>query len=66
MAAKNNITGDEIKTSSYSKNGRENHDLIFAKRTALEWAKIEGFTICVDEENKDEKISYSEFKKLFL
>jgi hypothetical protein len=66
MAAKNNITGDEIKTSSYSKNGRENHDLIFAKRTVQEWAKIEGFTICVDEEDENEKISYSKFKKLFL
>lgn len=66
MASKNNITGDEIKTSSYSKNGRENHDLIFAKRTVQEWAKIEGLTVSVDEISESEKISYSEFKELNL
>ena len=65
MATKNNVTGDEIKTSSYSKQGRENHDLIFAKKTAQEWAKIEGIMISVDTVIESEKISYSQFKKIF-
>lgn len=62
--AKNDITGDTIQTSALSKQGRENHDLIFAKKTIEEWARIEGFTICVDGEDEPQKISYSEFKKI--
>lgn len=37
MAARNPITNDEIKSRSYSKTGRDNHDRIFAKKTAQGW-----------------------------
>lgn len=40
MATKNSITGAEIKTSAYSKQGRDNHDLIFSKKLPSEWLKI--------------------------
>lgn len=66
MATKSPITGDEIKTSALSKEGRDNFDVIFAKRTVEEWAKIEGVTIFSDGEDKPRKISYSEFRKDFL
>jgi len=62
MAAKNDITGAEIKTSALSKKGRENFDDIFAKRTFEEWAEIEKLPICIDEGTTIKtKISYSEF-----
>ena len=67
MAAKNNITGDEIKSRVYSAEARERHADIFAKRTFNEWLDIEG----LDEIPRKlggsfikEKISYSEFKSL--
>lgn len=41
MTAKNNITGDEIKSKSLSKQGRDNWDIAFAKKTAIEWAKLD-------------------------
>jgi hypothetical protein len=68
--AKNDITGAEIKTSSYSKQGRENHDSIFAKRPALEWAEKENVKILDPDGFRNDDgvtlltpISYSEFKK---
>jgi hypothetical protein len=62
MAAKNDITGAEIKTSALSKEGRENFDDIFAKRTFEEWAEIENLSICIHAGRTNKtKISYSEF-----
>jgi hypothetical protein len=61
---------EEIKSRSYSQEGRKNHDRIFAKKTIPEWAK--------DEENRvvdmerwewnegfcfDKPISYYEFQQ---
>lgn len=70
MAAKNDITQASIQTSSYSKQGRENHDLIFAKRSALEWAEKENVKILDPDGFRNDDgvtvetpISYSEFKK---
>lgn len=67
MAAKNNITGDEIKSRILSKEGRDKYEGIFAKRTLNEWLDIEG----LDEIPRKlggsfttEKISYSQFKKI--
>lgn len=67
MAAKNNITGDEIKSRILSKEGRDKYDSIFAKRTFNEWLDIED----LDEIPRKlggsfitEKISYSQFKKI--
>jgi hypothetical protein len=37
--SKNNITGADIQTKSYSKDGRENHDFIFRKQNATQWCK---------------------------
>lgn len=37
MASKNDFTGDSIQSGIYSAQGRFNHDLIFAKKTAQEW-----------------------------
>lgn len=44
MAAKNDITGSEIKSGVYSKSGRENHDRIFAKKSAYDWLATEEFS----------------------
>ena len=43
MATTNNITGAEIKSSVYTQQGRDNHDRIFAKRSATEWLCSEEF-----------------------
>jgi hypothetical protein len=69
MATKNNVTGDEIKTSSYSEEGRRNHDRIFAKKPATEWAKedgvyildADGFDRVGEGVTVDTPISYKEF-----
>ena len=70
MAAKNNITGDEIKSKSLSSKGRENWNKIFAKKSALEWAKEDDVTILDpdgfrydDGVTVHTPISYAEFSK---
>lgn len=70
MAATNDITNAEIKTSAYSKQGRDNHDRIFAKKSAHEWALLDGVIIkspdgfrWKDGVDMDTKISYKEFTK---
>lgn len=37
MAARNDVTGAEIKSRALSAQGRENWVLIFGKKTAFEW-----------------------------
>ena len=39
MSAKNDITGDAMKSRILSKEGRDNWDNIFGKKTAYEWLK---------------------------
>jgi hypothetical protein len=70
MPATNSITNAEIKTSAYSQQGRKNHDRIFAKKTAIEWAQEEqiltiygGLFDRGDGITIDTPISFSEFKK---
>jgi len=70
MATKNNITGDEIKSKVLSKQGRENWDRAFTKKTAIEWAKLEEIIILDtygfrdgDEITIDTLISYAEYSK---
>lgn len=69
MASRNNITNAEIKTSAYSKQGRENHDRIFAKKSAHEWLKEHTVKIInpdgwgwEDGITMDTPISYFEFQ----
>lgn len=64
--ARNDITGQYIKSRTYTKEARDRHGDIFAKRTFNEWLDIEG----MDEVPQKlggkfitEKISYSDFKK---
>jgi hypothetical protein len=70
MAAKNNITGDEIKSKSLSSKGRENWDKIFAKKPATEWAEMKKIVILDpdgfrydDGVTVHTPISYSEFSR---
>lgn len=70
MATKNNITGDEIKSKTLSKQGRDNWDIVFAKKTAIEWAKLDEIVTLDPEsfENGDgitieTPISYTEYSK---
>ncbi len=70
MATKNNITGDEIKSKILSKQGRDNWDIVFAKKTAIEWAKLDEIVTLDPEsfENGDgitieTPISYTEYSK---
>lgn len=39
MAARNDVTGDEIKSKALSQKGRDNWDNIFKKQTAWDWLK---------------------------
>ena len=43
MPAKNDITGDEIKSKGLSKQGRDNWDRIFKKQNAHAWLKELGY-----------------------
>ncbi len=71
MAATNDITGAEIKSGAYTSRGRDNHDRIFAKKTAYEWLQTEefaGIQILDDDgwRNADgvkleDRISYKDF-----
>jgi hypothetical protein len=70
MASRNSITGDEIKSKILSSQGRQNHDRIFAKKSAHEWLKDETVTMMDpdgwrydDGVTMDTPISYSEFQK---
>lgn len=70
MAAINDITGAEIKSKSFSKQGRDNWDKIFAKKTAYEWLESESFKLLDpdgwrqdDGVTLDTPISYAEFSK---
>jgi hypothetical protein len=70
MATKNSITGDEIKSKALSAKGRANWDKIFAKKTALAWAKEDNIFIMdadgfnwQDGITVDSLISYSEYSK---
>ena len=76
MATKNNITGDEIKSGIYSKQGRFNYELIFSKKSAQEWIEFlpeyRNYRILDpdgwrwdDGVNLETKVSYSEFIKRF-
>lgn len=70
MATRNNITGDEIKSKALTAAGRENHDRIFAKKSAHEWLKAESVQILDpdgwrydDGVTMDTPISYTDFKR---
>jgi len=70
MATKNNITGDEIKSKVLSKQGRENWDKAFTKKTAIEWAKLDEIIILDPDGFRDGDgiaidtlISYAEYSK---
>jgi hypothetical protein len=43
MAAKNDITGDDIKSKALSERGRANWDNIFKKQSAWDWLKELGY-----------------------
>jgi hypothetical protein len=67
--AKNDITGDEIKSKSFSAKGRENYDRIYAKKTAHQWLEADPTVImhdpdgwrCSDGVTMDTPITYSEY-----
>ena len=70
MATKNNITGDEIKSKILSKQGRENWDKAFAKKTAIEWAQLDEIIILDPDGFRDNDvitietpISYAEYNR---
>lgn len=68
--SKNNITGDEIKSKILSEEGRQNHDKIFAKKSAHEWLKNDPSVIIMhdpdgwrfgDGIDMDTPITYTEY-----
>lgn len=70
MAAKSPITNDEIKSKTLSKQGRENWDIVFAKKTAIEWAELDEIVILDPDGFRDSDgitietpISYTEYNK---
>jgi hypothetical protein len=70
MATKNNITGDEIKSKTLSKQGRDNWEIAFSRKTAIEWAELDGIATLDPKtfENGDgitvkTPISYTEYRK---
>ena len=74
MAAKNDITGDDIKSKTLSERGRANWDNIFKKQSAWDWLKELGYnenTIIdpdgwrYDDVTMDTPISRSEFFNRF-
>jgi hypothetical protein len=74
MAAKNDITGDDIKSKALSEKGRANWDNIFKKQSASDWLKELGYnenTIIdpdgwrYDDVTMDTPISRSEFFNRF-
>jgi hypothetical protein len=74
MAAKNDITGDDIKSKALSEKGRANWDNIFKKQSAWDWLKELGYnenTIIdpdgwrYDDVTMDTPISRSDFFNRF-
>jgi len=74
MAAKNDITGDDIKSKALSERGRSNWDNIFKKQSAWDWLKELGYnenTIIdpdgwrYDDVTMDTPISRSDFFNRF-
>ena len=74
MAAKNDITGDDIKSKTLSERGRANWDNIFKKQSAWDWLKELGYnenTIIdpdgwrYDDVTMDTPISRSDFFNRF-
>jgi len=72
----NDITGDQIKSGILSNQGRYNHDLIFAKKTAQEWIDfVPAYNNMIiydpdgwrydDGVTLETKISYSDFTRRF-
>ena len=64
--ARNDITGNVIKTKPSSKLYADNHDKIFAKKPAVEWILLEEYKGCsLDnfEGDINEPIKYKEFKE---
>jgi hypothetical protein len=63
MTAKNDITGDTIKSRSLSAKGRENWDGIFPRKTGREWMlEIHPeFTIMSEHDWLSKHLSRSEF-----
>ena len=56
--AKNDITGQYIKSRPPSKAWNENYDRIFAKKTPAEWAELDGLEGNYDSVNL---VTYREF-----
>lgn len=61
---------EEIKSQAYSNQGRKNHELIFTKKSAHEWAEINGDKIIdfdgwnwKDGITTETPITYSEYQK---
>ena len=70
MATKNDITGDTIASRISTPMYRKGWDLIFAKKTAIEWAKFDGIVILDpdgfrydDGITAETPISYAEYSK---
>lgn len=70
MAAKNDITGQVIKTKAPNRSFWNNYDKIFRRKTAIEWCVLENVTILDADGFKwddgvtvDTPISYKEFCK---
>ena len=62
--AVNDITGKVIKSGVISKEGRDNWDNIFSKKTAYEWAKIDNIEFNDDGwDTPDVPITYRQFKE---
>lgn len=71
--SRNDITGDEIKSKILSAQGRKNHDRIFVKKSATEWAAEDDIIILdpdgfdrTDPECLSKPISWSEFQKAII
>jgi hypothetical protein len=68
--SRNDITGDEIKSKTLSKQGRENWDSIFQKKTFDEWLLLQYNGQCYRMETEtsnidlEKKIGKLEFEKL--
>lgn len=61
--AKNDITGQYIKSRPPTKDWNNNYDRAFTKKTAQEWAALDGIEILGSE---TEKISYKQFTETYL
>lgn len=67
MATKNSITGDDIKSKSLSKEGRDNFDNIFSKRNAQYWLDKYHSGVNIPKIKKSKELfSYREFFDKFI